>query len=179
VDKNKQGRAGGWGIKVRFRQKLADGALLTDTYTSQLRALGTALVLMAASACSITPWPHTVNLTPMLRGTIGNAGKPLANAPVRLATGAEDDPCARAISGTATDPDGAFTAGPVTELRLTVVAKAFGFFPWSLCYRDGAKWTVLSTRSEYALVDSGPTGLRAVRCDVSRAAGEKCEVREQ
>jgi len=115
----------------------------------------------------------------MVRGTIESAGKPLANAPVRVATGAEDDACAGSISETATDADGAFTAEPVTELRTAVVAKAFGFFPWGLCYRDGAKWTALSTRSEYALVDSGPTGLRLVRCDVSRVTGEKCEVREQ
>jgi hypothetical protein len=143
------------------------------------RALGAAVAVMAASACSITPWPHTANLTPTVRGTIESAGRPLANAPVRVATGAKDDACAGAISETATDPDGAFTAEPVTELRSVVVAKAYGFFPWSLCYRDGAKWTALSTRSEYALVDSGPTGSRVVRCDVSRAAAEKCEVRSE
>jgi len=115
----------------------------------------------------------------MVRGTIERAGEPLANAPVRVATGADDDACAGATSETATDSDGAFTAEPVTELRTAVVAKAFGFFPWSLCYRDGDKWTALLTRSEYALVDSGPTGLRVVRCDISRAIEEKCDLRSQ
>src|SRR5262245_31707005 len=96
------------------------------------RALGAAVVVMA-SACAITPWPHTANLTPMVRGTTESAGKPLANAPVRVATGADDDACGGAVSETATDPDGAFTAEPVTELRSAVVAKAYAFFPWSLC----------------------------------------------
>ena len=143
------------------------------------RALGAAVVALAASSCAITPWPHTTSLTPMVRGTIESAGKPLANVPVRVATGAKDDVCAGAFSEAATDPEGAFTAEPVTEFRTTVVAKAFGLFPWSLCYRDGAGWTALSTRSEYASVESGPTGLRIVRCDVRRATEEKCEVRSQ
>jgi hypothetical protein len=151
----------------------------TRTLGHMKRALGIAIAAISVAGCSIMPWPHTANVTPKVRGTIERGGKPLANAQIRVATGAKDDVCAGASSESATGPDGAFAVEPVTEFRLLLVVMAHTFFPWSLCYRDGAKWTALSIKKEYALVDSGPVGLQVVRCDVSRIEGEQCQVKWQ
>jgi len=128
------------------------------------------------SGCAITPWPHTANATPHVRGSIEDAGKPLPNALVRVATGTNEDPCAGKAVEATTGSDGVFEVEPVKELQLFLVMMAHAFIPWNLCYKDDGEWVLLTSVEEYALVDTGPVGVQVVRCDLRSTTNNRCEI---
>lgn len=122
------------------------------------------------------PWPHAANVTPKVQGIITQAGRPLPDVSVRVASGVGDDPCAGKGGETKTRVDGSFEIEPVTEVRFLVVMMGHAFIPWNLCYRDEAAWTLLASEKEYSLVDTGPIGVQVVACDIGDAEKAVCDI---
>jgi hypothetical protein len=126
--------------------------------------------------CAIMPWPHMASATPRVRGTLNTDSKPVGAAALRVATGADGNPCAGKTAETSTNADGTFSVEPVREFRLLMVMMAHTFSPWSLCHKHGESWTVLVSGKEYSLVDTGPVGVQVAKCDLARSTDRRCQL---
>ena len=125
------------------------------------------LLSLALSLSACLPAPHRVYLAPRISGTVSRGGEPVAGARLRLsATGTEQ------VASAATDADGRFDLGPLSELALTTSLLREPSYGYVLeLSADGRDYPGL-TRSE----DGFAPSLLPLDCDLARPRGSAADV---
>lgn len=115
------------------------------------------------TAC--VPFPHRSNLTPGVAGSVTSHGVPLPLASLRLVASGN----AATWEGVTRDfksmNEGLFYAPPIRQFNFFIAVMVHKFFPWALCLRQEAGWTLLHHERTYTLMDTGPAWLEEISCD--------------
>lgn len=120
------------------------------------------------------PMPHKEAMTPLVKGNLLSAGKPVSGVAIRAVPLPSDRPCEGDHAEGRTDAAGAFVLKPVMHTRLFLHVMAHRVFEWNLCVQREGTWEVVNTSSDYTLADSGPWWISEITCDLS-GKGDPCE----